>query len=71
LWELVNYNAIKGASHTQELHAILENERVVVSKAFDFSDENYTEIKGRKPLLNLLLNRWKGGGFEYEDGPGK
>ena len=67
--ELVNFNAIKGPSHTRELEAILENQRVVTSRAFDFSDESDPNVYGRKALLNLLLNRWKGGGNEYEDGP--
>ena len=67
--DLVNFNAIKGPSHTRELEAILENQQIVTSRAFDFSDESDPEVFGRKPLLNLILNRWKGGGNIYEDGP--
>lgn len=69
LYSLVNFNAIKGPSHTKELEAVLESERVVTSQALDFSDETDPNVFGRKPLLNLILNRWKGGGNAYEDGP--
>jgi hypothetical protein len=51
------------------LLAILDMEKAVTSKAFDFSDESDPNVFGRKPLLNLILSRWKGGGNSYEDGP--
>ena len=69
LWDLVNFNAVKGPSHTNELLTILDTERVVTSKALDFKDESDPNVFGRKPLLNLILNRWKGGGNDYQDGP--
>ncbi|CAB9521724.1 Receptor-type guanylate cyclase gcy [Seminavis robusta] len=69
LWDLVNFNAIKGPSHTNELIAIMDTKSVVTSRAFDFSDESDPDVFGRKPLLQLILNRWKGGGNDYEDGP--
>ena len=65
---LVNYNTITHPGRVKELNAVLQNQVTLVSAASDVSNSSDPAVVGRKAVLDLVLNRWEGGGRDYEDG---
>lgn len=66
---IVNYNTMSHPTRVNEITAIIETEQPLVSKAWDYADKKDPETVGRRPVLDLFLNRWREGGNVYEDGP--
>lgn len=69
LADLVNFNVLSHPSLARESASCMGHQRPVIGRAFDFANETNPEVAGRKPLINLYLLRWKGGGNHYEAGP--
>lgn len=66
-WNLVNFNSLSHPSRIRELTALLQRPVPLLSAAADFR-ENDPLTAGRKDVMNLFLNRWKNGTFDYEEG---
>lgn len=65
---LVNFNTFSHPSRAKELATFLQSEKMMISAAADFRDEDPLTAN-RKAVMDLFLNRWRNGTFEYEDGP--
>lgn len=67
-YNLVNYNSFTHPTRARELKAIVQAQTPLLSAAGDFR-ENDPLTANRKSVMNLFLNRWRNGTFEYEAGP--
>ena len=67
-WNLVNFNSFSHPTRARELAAFVQSPAPLLSSAADFRN-NDPLTANRKGFMNLFLNRWKNGTFEYEAGP--
>lgn len=67
--DALNLNLLSHPAFAHQCYTVLRRQESLIGKALDFSDETNPMVAGRKAILNLYLNRWKGGGNAYEDGP--
>uniref|UniRef100_A0A7S3PD05 Guanylate cyclase domain-containing protein n=1 Tax=Amphora coffeiformis TaxID=265554 RepID=A0A7S3PD05_9STRA len=67
-WNLVNFNAFTHPTRFRELTAFLQAKTTLLSSAADLR-KNDPLTTNRKSVMNLFLNRWQNGTFEYEEGP--
>lgn len=63
---LFNYNPLSHPLQKELFMTPIEQKKAVLSPS---SDESQTSHSARKTVLNLMLNRWKDGGNDYEEGP--
>lgn len=66
-WNLVNFNSFSHPTRARELAALVNNPTPLLSSAADFRNDDPLTAN-RKSVMNLFLNRWKNGTFEYEAG---
>lgn len=66
---MFNFDALSDPELRQLWKFSIENETTVISGALDFSDDSNFIVEGRKAIIDLMLNRWKGGGNDFEGGP--
>lgn len=67
----MNFNSLHYPARAKELTAFMDETRttqLLMSKAVDFKNED-PETANRKSILELFLNRWRNGTYEYENGP--
>ena len=69
LYNLVNYNTLSHPTRRDKVKAIMEDKRMVVSEAWDYSDTSSPATVGKKAALNLFLNRHEDIKNSYQDGP--
>ena len=67
-WNLVNFNSFSHPTRARELVAFMQTQQTLLSSAADFR-MNDPLTANRKSVMNLFLNRWQNGTFEYEAGP--
>ena len=67
--DALNLNLLSHPAFAHQCYTVLDRKKALVGRALDFQDETNPFVVGRKAILNLYLNRWKGGGNHYEDGP--
>lgn len=67
--DALNLNLLSHPAFLLECRQVLKEQQPLVGRTLDFSDETNPLVVGRKAILNLYLDRWKGGGNHYEDGP--
>ena len=67
--DALNPNLLSHPAFAHQSYHVLDEQKPLIGKALDFQDESNPVVTGRKAILNLYLNRWKGGGNHYEDGP--
>ena len=65
---LINFNTMAHPARHRELVAFLRTGKILISAAADFLDDDPL-TSGRKEVMNLFLNRYKEGEFEYDEGP--
>ena len=66
---LFNYNPLSNPSQKPLYMTAIEQKKAVLSPAIDLSDESSFLLQARKTVIDLMLNRWKDGGNDYEEGP--
>jgi len=65
---LVNFNTFSHPARVRELTSFMKYQKMLISSAADFRDEDPLTAN-RKAVMDLFLNRWRNGTFEYEEGP--
>ena len=64
---LVNYDTLSHPTRRPLLQGVLENQEALVSKAWDYADNDDPSVLGKKAVLRLYLQKgWK---RSYQDGP--
>jgi hypothetical protein len=66
-WNLVNFNSFSHPTRVRELQAMVQAPAPLLSSAADYRN-NDPLTANRKSVMNLFLNRWKNGTFDYEEG---
>jgi class 3 adenylate cyclase len=66
--QLVNFNSWSHPTRARELTALVQTQQPLLSSAADFRDDDPLTAS-RKSVMNLFLNRWMNGTYEYEEGP--
>lgn len=64
---LINFNSLSHPARTRELTSLIQSEKMMISSAADFRDED-PMTANRKSVMGLFLDRWQNGTYEYEDG---
>eukprot|EP00934_Nitzschia_sp_Nitz4_P007367 Nitzschia sp. Nitz4//scaffold210_size37948//27282//29775//NITZ4_007693-RA/size37948-augustus-gene-0.20-mRNA-1//1//CDS//3329541939//7357//frame0 len=65
---VINFNALSHPARTSELSIILNQQRSLVSSAWDYADENNPQTAGKRNAIKLFLQHGNYSG-EYEWGP--